>query len=206
MASGLWGQQCQLTGSPAQPRSSPARLRRSLGTGPSVPVSPWSHLPSFPLHLELGWHPLLARGCACWGGLLLWQHCPLLAARGMESAALGHSGCAPARQGGICSLLLSAVLVSLQRCAGTPWECRVGTSPTRTSQPPATGLTPRPPSTDGECGHPPAVATAGAGLAWRDKGDTGLALATNSSSALGSQAGLGGWRWSLVPQDTRGTK
>lgn len=109
-------------------------------------------------------------------------------------------------QVGICSFLLSAVPVSLQPCAGTPWECRVGTSPMRTSQPPATGLTPRPPSTDGECGHPPAVATAGAALAWREKGDMGLALATNSSSSLGSQAGLGGWRWSLVSQDPRGTK
>lgn len=29
-----WGQQCQLTGSPAQPRSSPASLTRSLGQGP----------------------------------------------------------------------------------------------------------------------------------------------------------------------------
>lgn len=44
--------------------------------------------------------------------------------------------------------------LSSQRCAGTPWECRGGTSPTRTSPPPASGPSPRPPSTDGECGAP----------------------------------------------------
>lgn len=63
------------------------------------------------------------------------------------------------------SLLLSVLPVSLQRCVGTPWECQVGTSLTRTSQPPATGLIPQLPSMDGECGHPPAIATAGSGLA-----------------------------------------
>lgn len=97
------------------------------------------------------------------------------------------------------SLLLSALPVSLQRCVDIPWECQVGTSLTRTSQPPATGLTPLPPSTDGECGHPPATATDESGLAWREKEDMGVGHGHLQRAAplwarrLDSEGGDGAW-------------
>lgn len=53
-------------------------------------------------------------------------------------------------RGGKEGCLLSTPVISLQLCAGTPWECQVGTSLMRTSQHPASGLSPQLPSMDGE--------------------------------------------------------
>lgn len=158
--------------------------------------------PLLPLHLELGWHPLLARGFTRLGRCLLRQDCPLLASSSLckpEGWRVLPWGMVdvpqprpfPWRD----SLLLSALPVSLQRCVGTPWECQVGTSLMKTSQPPATGLIPQLPSTDGECGHPPAIATAGSGLAWREKEDTGPASATYKQLL---HSGFAGWTQRVV--------
>lgn len=113
-------------------------------------------------------------------------------------SAMPYSGTYLSR-GGAEGCQLNTLLVSLQRCAGTPWECRAGTSLTRTSQPPASGPSPPLPSTDGEWGDPPATAMAGAGLPRRGSQGHGASFSHLQTAPLpwvcrlDSEDGDGAW-------------